>query len=280
MYVGSSFITKEYGRYSYNAFCILNKSPQYLASSTDPAYQAGVISTNFETLRNAFKTDLTQRQYDAIGTLLNYVMSLSAGDRKKLIEYRFEGSGVYQGGSPGSPTTISSNVSRKSVDFRSKNGAHNSAWGSFQPASGFHEGNGLYGAMSIIYRNGDIVGIFHRASTLPDKMESSDTVMSGTYKFVVGLHPMSGSNQYKALNLYKWGTNNRALPALIDKVSDSAPGTANGINAHKGYNTERGSEGCQTICLHDYDMYISLFSSGEEGTFIISHQVSINPSDY
>ncbi|WP_058302159.1 hypothetical protein [Gorillibacterium timonense] len=281
MYTSSTFQTKESGRYSYNAFVILNKSPQYLTGNTDPAYQASVISSNFATLRNAFKEQLTQRQYDAIGTVLTYVMSLNAADRMKLLEYRFEGSGVYQGGDPANPSSIDANVSRISVDFRQKNGQHNTAWGTFVPAAKFHEGNGLYGAMSVIYRNGDIIGIFQRASTLPDKMEVADTLKPGSYKFVVGIHPMSGgSSAYKALNLYKLGTTDRTLPALIDNTPDGASGTVSGINSHKGFNYERGSEGCQTITQLDYDAYIALFTTGESGTFIIQHQVSINPADY
>lgn len=131
------------------------------------------------------------------------------------------------------------------------------------------DGYGLYGAISIVYRAGDIVGVFFRASTLPDKIEIQDTVADGTYKFVVGTHPQSGG--YKALNLYTLN-GSRTLPAIIDKVSGVG---VSGVNAHKGYKLYRGSEGCQTIASEDYDNYINLFKTGEEGQFYIKRYVSL-----
>ena len=46
--------------------------------------------------------------------------------------------------------------------------------------------------MSVVYRDGDIVGVFFRASTLPDRIELHDTVAEGTYKFEVEIHMTVG----------------------------------------------------------------------------------------
>ncbi|MFC5470166.1 hypothetical protein ACFPPD_15775 [Cohnella suwonensis] len=160
---------------------------------------------------------MTKRQYDAIGTVINWALSstTSLADKMGIVEFRFEGSGSYQGGDPATPQGYNSTkVSLKSIDFTGATttctgGKHDLdyATNGFVHAANFHTGKGLYGAMSVIYRNGDILGVFQRASTLPNKMESFDTVAPGTYKFVVGTHPMSGG--YKALNLYVLGTTNR-----------------------------------------------------------------------
>lgn len=125
--------------------------------------------------------------------------------------------------------------------------------------------------MSIVYRNGDIVGVFFRANTLPDKIDTNDaTVAEGTYSFKVGTHPITGG--YKALNLYQLNNfteSGRRLPAVID--NKDGDGYITGVNSHKGYINERGSEGCQTICYenNDYQDYISLFDEDEKGKFVI-----------
>lgn len=190
----------------------------------------------------------------------------------------FEGAGCYRAGNTTYPDdSYSANVSEVSVNFTSLNGYHNEA--GFP--SDFNDGFGLYGAMSVVYRDGDIVGVFTRASTLPDKMELADTVAEGTYSFKVGTHPESGG--YKALNLYKlndFTESGRTLPVAIDNTLEDG---ISGVNSHKGFNTERGSEGCQTLqhdlnnqtdyTKSDYNDYIGLFNASEKGMFVIKRYV-------
>jgi hypothetical protein len=168
-------------------------------------------------------------------------------------------------------TYNSARVTLKSVDFTLLGGAHFDAQVPKQWADGF----GLYGAITIIYRNGDFVGVFFRSSTLPDEIERDDTVAEGVFKFIVGTHPMAGG--YKSLNLYTLD-GNRTLPAAIDNASGKG---VSGVNAHKGYNTERGSEGCLTIpgnesdIITDYGRYISLYTPGESGKIIVKRLVTL-----
>lgn len=131
------------------------------------------------------------------------------------------------------------------------------------------DGFGLYGAISVIYRNGDFIGILFRTSTLPDKIESHDTINQGVFKFVVGTHPMASG--YKALNIYTLD-GSRTLPTAIDNTAGIG---VSDINAH------RGSEGCQTIPWevdnpnYDYERYIGLFNTNEKGKYTVQHLVKL-----
>lgn len=192
----------------------------------------------------------------------------TTSDLMGINEFRFEGAGCYRGGTSDDGYN-SSKVSKVSIDFRNLNGNHNDG----QPSS-FNDGYGLFGAMSVVVRKGDIVGIFFRASTIPDKMDRCATLSEGIYSFKVGTH-----KGYKALNLYKLNNftgSGRRLPAVIDNANNDG-NIIEGVNSHKGWNNERGSEGCMTItnANGDYYDYIDLFRSSEKGKFVLERKCNL-----
>lgn len=263
MYIEKSFQYRDSNRYKFNAYMILNQSPSFI-SSTSPQDIAAKVSTNIGNIRNIFKDQLTQRQYDALGTVMNTVLSASTplSDQTSIMEFRFEGAGVYQNNSTDSPKYQYVNPNRitpKSIDFTDLGGKHNVAWGTFVPDPNFHTGKGLYGAMTVVYKNGDILGIFMRTSTLPNQMDVlnnpspfekqlSDTIKPGTYRAVVGIHGPTGE---KALNL-RTLDGSVLIPTLIDHFPVPSTSGADGVNAHKGFATERGSTACQTIAPDEH----------------------------
>lgn len=275
-YSGTDMIQAGNGKYIYNAYKILNKNPNYTS------YVSG-IKSNIDNFINVFSEQLTTRQKNIISGLKS-TFEHDYGhvyDKDGIIEFRYEGAGCYRGDSDNYYTP--SEVSTASVDFRNLGGYHKDN----DSQDGFNDGLGLYGAMSVVYKKGDIMGVFFRASTLPDQMEFDDTVASGKYKFKVGTHPISGG--YKALNLYNYNES-RTLPAIIDHVSGNG---ITGVNSHAGYKNMRGSEGCQTIYCplstdqrsklgkpyyndpnDDYNDYIKLFDQ-DNGQFIISRYVTL-----
>lgn len=275
MYTGKTLIIRD--RYKYNVDKVLNVNPNYLPYQ-DYLSEAYIyscknqINTNVENLITQLSDQLTYRQKAAlreVSDILRYQwdFSLMFG----IHEFRFEGAGSYRAGTSDDGYN-STTVTRISVDFTNLGGYHNVTG----YPSDYNDGFGLYGAMSVIYRNGDILGVFFRASTLPDKIDVYDTISEGTFSFKVGTHPISGG--YKALNLYLLNDFSadpgRYLPAAIDNNDD---GSISGINSHKGYLNERGSEGCQTIAYEnsDYDDYIALFNANETGRFFIMRYVNL-----
>lgn len=291
MYTGTSFQYRDSNRYKFNAHVILNQSPSFI-SSTSPQDIVVKVTANINNLRNVFKDQLTQRQYDALGTVMDEVLNneMSLSDKMSMIELRFEGAGSYQNNSTDSPQyqSVNSNkVTPKSIDFSDLNGKHNTAWGTFVPDANFHTGKGLYGAMTVVYKNGDIMGVFMRTSTLPDQMDVlskpspfvkqlSDTIKPGMYKAVVGIHTPTGE---KALNLRTLG-GSASIPTLIDHEPSPSTTEATGVNAHKGYRTERGSTACQTIAPEDHSYWIGLYPSSGTFRFVVRHLASISASNY
>lgn len=291
MYTGTSFQYRDSNRYKFNAHVILNESPSYI-SSTTPQDIVVKVTANVNNLRNVFKDQLTQRQYDALGMVMDNVLSneMSLSDKMSIIELRFEGAGSYQNNSTDSPQyqSVNSNkVTPKSIDFKDFGGNHNAAWGTFTPDASFHTGKGLYGAMTVVYKNGDIMGVFMRTSTLPDQMDVlskpspfvqqlSDTIKPDTYKAQVGTHTPTGE---KALNL-RTMKGSSSIPTLIDHEPSPSATAATGVNAHKGYRTERGSTACQTIAPDDHSYWINLYPSSGTFKFIVKHLVNIQASNY
>lgn len=280
MYTGSAW--KYVNRYKYNAFKVLTTNPSnhsYVAYSPyRNTVTTGIIDTNFNNFLSKLSGQLTTRQVTAINEVRSLVKSGGWNNRFGIHEFRFEGAGCYRSGIDDNSYNLNDSithdgnpVSTVSVDFTSLNGNHNSL-----AVSGFFDGFGVYGAMSVVYRDCEIMGVFFRASTLPDQMELDDTVADGNYYFKVGTH-----TGYPALNLYSDSNcSNRYLPTAIDHVSPST--TASYINSHRGYTYYRGSEGCQTIRYNasstidnDYQDYINLFTNGETGRFIIKRYVTL-----
>jgi len=283
MYTSVTMQTKD--RYSYNGFRILNINPNHLPegdvlSETYIANCKTIVYNNIENLISQLSAQLTSRQKAALRIVGDTVrnqwdFSLMFG----VHEFRFEGAGSYRSGidddgyaanDPNYPVSITS------IDFVSRGGYHNEA--GFP--TDFNDGFGLYGTMSVVYRDGEIMGVFNRASTLPDKLETYDTVAEGTYSFKVGTHPISGG--YKALNIYKlndFTSAGRTLPTAINKT----PGEGiTGVNSHRGYKSYRGSEGCQTLFYDssggsndDWTSYIGLFITTETGRFVIKRYITL-----
>jgi len=284
MYTQLEWATKD--RYKYNAFKVINVSPTHL-----PVYDymntsrlttlKNQINSNIANLINQLGSQFTTRQKNAlteVGTIITTQFDWL--EFYGVHEFRFEGAGCYQNGNGVDDSYSPDEVSAVSVDFRNLGGNHNEA--GFP--SNFNDGFGLYGAMSVVYRDGDIMAVFTRASTLPDQMEQDDTVAEGTYFFKVDFHYPPGGTSYKALRLHvDEACTNDQLPTAIDHVSPS--GVADSINSHKGYINMRGSTGCQTLqndqfnesiyTKSDYTNYIDLFTKGEIGKFVIRRYVTL-----
>ena len=154
---------------------------------------------------------------------------------------------------------------------------------------------GIYDAEAIIMDQGTVKGVFTRASTLPDPEYKGGTIKQGIYDYEIGLHPRGetrrpfseptsdatantyAGKQYMAVNLYKGGfkDENRVLPTeYLNKVNNNQYIMVGG-NSHAGFTTSKGisprtgAEGCPTLFWPDYYDYMSLYSSGERGKFVI-----------
>ncbi len=275
MYTGKSIRTKD--RYKYNFNKIININPNYLKEGASGVEAEEKLRSNCQNLINSLGEQLTDLQklriellYSDLGQPDFYLNEI----KDSLIEIRYEGAGWYVNGY-GLNNYDSGRSNLASIDFSDFGGDHRD--GDKHPAN-YCDGIGVYGAMAIVVRRCEIMGIFFRASTLPDDMFHHDTVAPGVYSFKVGTHPSSGG--YKALNLYMlndFSYAGRTLPNIKNMPGSPNPGVT-GVNSHKGWNNYRGSEGCQTICQSDgdYNDYISLFNSGEKGYFHIARHVQIN----
>lgn len=252
-------------RYSYNVNYAVNNAPNYFADNATYAVRQQTIYYNLNNFKYNIYHQLTSRQKKAFDEVIDILVRLDDSDMSKAHEFRFEGAGTYRAGNSENDSFNSNKTSLVSIDFSKLNGAH---YDNIENQE-YADGVGLYGALTFVYRKGDLLGLFFRSSTLPDQMEIDDTVAEGKYIYKVGTHPMAGG--YKALNLYTIGMS-RTLPTIIDNVSGNG---ASGINAHKGYNSERGSEGCQTIPGADYDKYIKLYRSDDSGFFYIKRYVNL-----
>lgn len=252
-------------RYSYNVHKILNKGPVYFATSDSISSKKKVIEENMNNFLGNLDSQFTTRQREALLDVVETLKEYTSEELNGVHEFRYEGAGNYRSGNSENDTYNSSKVSKISIDFTDRQGQH---FDGLIPEE-WADGIGLYGALSVVYRQGDFLGVFFRSSTLPDQMEQDDTAKDGVYSFKVGTHPMSGG--YKALNVYTLD-GSRTLPALIDNTAGEG---ISGVNSHMGYNTERGSEGCFTIPKEDYDDYIDLFNSGENGKITVKRVISV-----
>jgi hypothetical protein len=111
---------------------------------------------------------------------------------------------------------------------------------------------GRYGAMAIVVIDGEIKYTSKNASTLPDYESKDKTVKDGVYEFVGGLHRGS----YPALRM----RDGAAVPAT--KGSQKKDTTAEGVNIHKGYNTDTKGRPTSTACITVHkDEYVRFLSS-------------------
>ena len=148
---------------------------------------------------------------------------------------------------------------------------------------------GLYGAEAVVMNEGMVLGVFTRASTLPDPEYIGGTIKEGVYDYVIGIHPMDSNRpvsepvanatsstysgtQYIAPNLYYNGS--RILPTEYPNDKHGGLYIMEGGNSHAGFlsymgKKGKGSEGCPVLYWPDYYDYISLYSYGEKGKYII-----------
>ncbi|WP_348620888.1 phage baseplate assembly protein V [Paenibacillus polymyxa] len=111
---------------------------------------------------------------------------------------------------------------------------------------------GRYGAMAIVVIDGEIKYTSKNASTLPDYESKDKTVKDGVYEFVGGLHRGS----YPALRM----RDGAAVPAT--KGSQQKDTIAEGVNIHKGYNTDTKGRPTSTACITVHkDEYVRFLSS-------------------
>lgn len=149
-----------------------------------------------------------------------------------------------------------------------------------------------------------VLGVFTRASTVPDDPANKATVMEGIYNYRVGRHhinrqateinppvPTKDNGDYYTyegkvrnavtkkledadLPIDNWKKG--AYPAL--RLQGGIPATygnwgtgfATYINSHVGYDGMRGSEGCMTLYESDYQTYMNLFNGRDKGKMIIA----------
>lgn len=161
--------------------------------------------------------------------------------------------------------------------------------------------NNLYGAEAIIMNGGMILGVFTRASTLPDDQRHA-TICEGIYDYKVGRHHQSRHNteigqpapkdengNYYTYPKQVWNKRTKKYEIVAIPIDDWRKGAykalrlqgripstkngrldeATGINSHYGYRTVRGSEGCQTVYGDDYTTYIDLYEWTDYGKFIV-----------
>ncbi|TQR99533.1 phage baseplate assembly protein V [Paenibacillus ottowii] len=111
---------------------------------------------------------------------------------------------------------------------------------------------GRYGAMAIVVIDGEIKYTSKNTSTLPDYESKDKTVKDGVYEFVGGLHQRS----YPALRI----RDGAAVPAT--KGNQKKDTIAEGVNIHKGYNTDTKGRPTSTACITIHkDEYIKFLSS-------------------
>ena len=151
---------------------------------------------------------------------------------------------------------------------------------------------GLYNAEAIVMNEGMILGVFTRASTLPDNPKEHATVLPGVYDYVVGRHhqgrvhtdigqpvPVKEDGSYytykkgdQEIEIKNWQQGaykalrlQGRLPAMYGTRKD----LASYINSHVGCYGKRGAEGCMTLHPDDYLSYMNLFNWGDRGKFVI-----------
>ncbi|MBO5055726.1 MAG: hypothetical protein J6C64_05140 [Lachnospiraceae bacterium] len=113
--------------------------------------------------------------------------------------------------------------------------------------------NGQFGAILIVTKNGQLAYAEARASTLPDNMEKSATVLEGYYTIKAAKHKSTDPNGYAAVQLKEFNTNNAVLPAY-NSVHNN--GTVVGVNLHMAGKIKSDkpvySEGCITVTVDRY----------------------------
>jgi hypothetical protein len=163
---------------------------------------------------------------------------------------------------------------------------------------------GLYNAEAVVMNEGMVLGVFTRASTVPDDSQNA-TVMSGVFDYQVTRHhtgrvqtevgqdPPTYVDDQGVTRYYQYdsGKVDKDKKPIFKDIDDWRRGSykalyltgelpamrggfrgrnATGIMSHSGWETMRGSEGCMTMWADDYITYMGLFNSGDTGKFIIA----------
>jgi len=102
-----------------------------------------------------------------------------------------------------------------------------------------------------------------QGSIFPDDMSTKGRVKNGWYRLKLGFHKRNGTPTAADLVVKTGSVDLR--PALIVNEDGNVPVTSNdpaktesnAIHIHNGFNTERGSDGCQTIRPSQWSAFIS-----------------------
>lgn len=113
--------------------------------------------------------------------------------------------------------------------------------------------NGQFGAILIVTKDGRLFYAETRASTLPDNMEKSATVVEGIYKLVAAKHKKDDPNGYAAAQLRTLDSGSATVPAYNSIHGND---TASGINLHMAGKIKSDepvySVGCITVTVDRY----------------------------
>lgn len=104
----------------------------------------------------------------------------------------------------------------------------------------------------------------HRGSVMPSDMDVKGRVKDGWYRLQLGFHKRMGTPAATDLVVK---TNGELRPALIVNADAEVPvisndpnkTTSTAIHVHNGFNTDRFSDGCQTIAPSDWSDFVSRF---------------------
>lgn len=104
----------------------------------------------------------------------------------------------------------------------------------------------------------------HRGSVLPSNMNVKGRVNNGWYRLHLGIHRRSGTPTSADLVVKTTGA---LRPCLVVNEDNKVPVTSNdpnkttstAIHIHNGFNTDRHSDGCQTIAPSHWSAFISHF---------------------
>jgi len=104
-----------------------------------------------------------------------------------------------------------------------------------------------------------------QGSVMPNDMNINGRVVDGWYRLKLGFHKRNGTAT--AADLVVKTGNAPLRPSLIVNEDQSIPVQSDdpnkthsdAIHIHNGFNTERGSDGCQTVRPSDWPAFISHF---------------------
>jgi hypothetical protein len=104
----------------------------------------------------------------------------------------------------------------------------------------------------------------YQGSVMPDDMNEKGRVVNGWYRLKLGFHKRNGTPTAADLVVKTSGDLRPALvvneDAAVKVQSDNPMKTeSDAIHVHNGFNTERGSDGCQTIRPSEWSAFISHF---------------------